>query len=165
PGPPPPRRKGEEGPTADNAVSGDVDRMRLGALPGGHQTRGLAVIHLALPGVMRQGIDVCNGLPVKHHANKLGSAPADTPPLRGIGVTPFAAIDHIALHLVGDVWSDLGGDGTGTAHRRAIANQRGSLLTFLCGNQIQAASLILLPPAPPITQGCDPLNDLLLGWN
>jgi hypothetical protein len=30
---------------------------------------------------MRQGIDMGDGLPVKHHADKLGGAPADTSPL------------------------------------------------------------------------------------
>jgi len=80
---------------------------------------------------MRQGIDMRNGLPMKDHANKLGGAAADTPTFRGVGVTSFTAIDHIALHLVGDVRGNLGRDGAGTTHRYAILYQ-GRGLFALC---------------------------------
>ena len=79
---------------------------------------------------MRQGIDMGDGLPVKHHADKLGSSPTHATALRGIGVAPFAAIHHIALDLVGDVGRNLGGDGTRTAHRRPVVNQRGTCWRF-----------------------------------
>src|SRR5262249_37431539 len=44
-------------------------------------------------------------------------------------------------------------------------NQYCGLFALLWGNQIQAAVLIIFTSAFPITQGCDPLNDLLFGRN
>src|SRR5437016_9189573 len=114
---------------------------------------------------MRQGIDMRNGLPVKDHTNKLSGAATDTPPFWGISVPPFAAIDHIPLHLVRDVRGDFGCDGAGAAHRYTVLNQCCRLFALLWGNQIQATVLIIFSPASPITQGCDPLDDLLFGRN
>src|SRR5215831_21159642 len=114
---------------------------------------------------MRQGIDMRNGLPMKDHANKLSGAPADTPPFRGVGVPPFAAVDHIPLYLVRDVRGNFGRDGAGTAHRYTVLNQCCGLFALLWGNQIQAAVLIIFTPASPITQRRDPLDDLLFGRN
>src|SRR5207244_4380802 len=72
---------------------------------------------------------------------------------------------HIPLHLVRDVRGDFSRDGAGAAHRYTVLNQGCGLFALLWGNQIQASVLIIFTPASPITQGCDPLDDLLFGRN
>ena len=141
----------------DDAVGGHFDGMGLGAFPGGNLVGGNAVVELSLPGVVGKGVDVGDGLAVKHHADELGGAPAHQPPLRWVGVPPFPAVHHVTLDLKADIGRDVGDDGTGTANRHAVVDQSGCLLSLVWGNQVQASKLVILAPTAPIGKGGHPI--------
>ena len=54
-----------------------------------------------------------------------GGAAAAVAPFQGVGIVAFAAVDHKARHLVGNVRGDVGGDGAGAADGFAGLHQGG----------------------------------------
>ena len=122
----------------------------------------LAVVELAVPGIVGKGVDVGDGLAVKDHADELGGAPAGQLAFRRVGVAALAAVHHEALDLVGDVGGHVGDDGAGAAYGNAVPHQRCGLPPLVRANQVQATQLVVAAPPPPIAQGIEPFQYLAL---
>ena len=121
---------------------------------------GLAVVQLALPGVVGRGVDVGDGLPVKDHADVFSGAPAGKTAFRRIGVPALAAVHHVPLHLVSNIGGRFGDDWAGAAYGNAVLNQSCGLLSLGRRDQVQAALLVVVSPAAPVAEAVEPLQDL-----
>ncbi len=99
---------------------------------------------------MGHSVYVGNGLAVEDYADELGGPATGVTAFRRVGVAAFAAVHHKPLHLVGNIGGHLGSDGPGAANRRAVGDQPGRPLPLLRADEVQAAKLVIRPPAAPV---------------
>src|SRR5499427_1125706 len=79
---------------AHHAVAEHLDRVDGGAFARGDQVGRAAIVELALPEVVRRGVDVGDRIAVEDHADELGGPATLEDALVAVVVSSFAGVDH-----------------------------------------------------------------------
>src|SRR5215470_5005033 len=135
-----------------------VDVPRGGLLLHRDERRGLPIVHLPIPELVAETIEMGDGQPMKGQPNKIRGTP------RTATRRCFACVHHVVQgRRGGHVCSDLRDNEPGAGDTDPLADQAPRLDPFLRGNQVEGTQLVLWPPAAPVAQGSHPAQHVLFG--
>src|SRR6516225_1912557 len=135
-----------------------VDVPRGGLLLHRDERRGLPIVHLPIPELVAETIEMGDGQPMKGQPNKIRGTP------RTATRRCFACVHHVVQRRNGGhVGSDLRDNEPGASDTDPLADQAPRLDSFLRGNQVEGTQLVLWPPAAPVAQGRHPAQHVLFG--
>ena len=130
---------------------------------------GRAVVHLALVEDVGEPVDVREDLAVEDEGDVLGGPleHLDAGEERVAGVVAegvaLAGLDHVDQRVGGAHRHRAGeGDLARAGDADAFLHQRGGLLALLGRDQVERAEEVVIPPAPPVAQGVEVADHLVL---
>src|SRR5262249_23754568 len=131
-----------EYPAGHHPMLGLVDVPRGGLLLHRDERRGLAIVHLPVPELVTEAIEMGDGQTMKGQPNEIRGASRSTPRRR------VARVHHVVQRRNGGhICSDLRDNKPGAGDTDPLSNQTPRLDPFLRGNQVEGAQLVLWPPA------------------
>src|SRR5256885_1482025 len=139
---------------------GLVDVPRGGLLLHRDERRWLPIVHLPVPELVAEAIEMGDGQPMKGQPNEIRGTPRTATRRR------FACVHHVVQRRNrGHVCSDLRDNEPGAGDTDPLSDEAPRLDPFLRGNQVEGAQLVLWPPAAPVAQGRHPAQYVLFGWD
>src|SRR2546426_3509927 len=139
---------------------GLVDVPRGGLLLHRDERRWLAIVHLPVPELVTEAIEMGDSQAMKGQSNEIRGAP------RTVTRRRVARVHHVVQRRNGGhVGSDLRDNEPRAGDTDPLTDEASRLDPFLRGNQIEGAQLVLWPPAAPIAQGRHPAQHVLFAWD
>src|SRR5438309_3878780 len=139
---------------------GLVDVPRGGLLLYRDERRWLAIVHLSVPELVTKAIEMGDGQPMKGQPHEIRGAPRTATRRR------FARVHHVVQRRNGGhVCSNLRDNEPGAGDTDPLSDETPRLDSFLRGNQVEGAQLVLWPPSGPSCSGpsSSPARPLRLG--